>query len=75
MTRLAFMLVIGGILCGLPLLVDDSISASQGRNSPAYRFEELADGVHFAIGTGAMTVMSMRWSLLTMTMSCWLIRV
>ena len=25
---------------------------------PAYRFEELADGVHFAIGTGAMTVMS-----------------
>ena len=58
MTRLAFMLVIGGILCGLPSLVDDSISASQGRNNPAYRFEELADGVHFAIGTGAMTVMS-----------------
>lgn len=27
-------------------------------DQPAYRFEELADGVHFAIGTGAMTVMS-----------------
>ena len=27
-------------------------------NEPAYRFEELADGVHFAVGTGAMTVMS-----------------
>ena len=27
-------------------------------NQPAYRFEELAEGVHFAIGTGAMTVMS-----------------
>ncbi len=25
---------------------------------PAYRFEELANGVHFAVGTGAMTVMS-----------------
>ena len=25
---------------------------------PAYRFEEIADGVHFAVGTGAMTVMS-----------------
>ncbi len=25
---------------------------------PAYRFEELADGVHFAVGTGAMNVMS-----------------
>ena len=27
-------------------------------NEAAYRFEEVADGVHFAIGTGAMTVMS-----------------
>ena len=27
-------------------------------DQPAYRFEEIADGVHFAIGTGAMTVMS-----------------
>ena len=26
--------------------------------SPSHRFEELADGVYFAIGTGAMTVMS-----------------
>ena len=26
--------------------------------SPSHRFEELADGVHFAIGTGSMTVMS-----------------
>lgn len=27
-------------------------------DQPAYRFEQLADGVHFAVGTGAMTVMS-----------------
>ena len=36
-------------------------AAAQTRPNPneaAYRFEEVADGVHFAIGTGAMTVMS-----------------
>ena len=27
-------------------------------DQPAYRFEQLADGVHFAIGSGAMTVIS-----------------
>ena len=62
MTRLLFLLAMAGLLAGLPWLVDPSVSA-RGQSAsvpdgPAYRFEELADGVHFAIGTGAMTVFS-----------------
>jgi glyoxylase-like metal-dependent hydrolase (beta-lactamase superfamily II) len=64
MTRLLFLLAMAGLLAGLPWLVDPSVSAvARGQSGtvpdgPAYRFEELADGVHFAIGTGAMTVFS-----------------
>ena len=58
MTRLLFTSAIVATLTGLPWLVNESVSESQGQAGPAYRFEELADGVHFAIGTGAMTVMS-----------------
>ena len=64
MTRGLFMLLMVVVLAGLPWLVDDSVEAIAGSQVPAnlsdpvYRFEELADGVHFAIGTGAMTVMS-----------------
>ena len=63
MTRLLCMLAIALMLAGLPWLVDPSVSAvasgqSTPTGDPAYRFEELADGVHFAIGTGAMTVFS-----------------
>ncbi len=62
MTRLLFLLAMAGLLAGLPWLVDPSVSARGQSTSvpdgPAYRFEELADGVHFAIGTGAMTVFS-----------------
>ena len=38
--------------------VEVSALQSGGRDQPAYSFEEIADGVHFAVGTGAMTVMS-----------------
>ena len=64
MTRLLLLLAMAGLLAGLPWLVDPSVSAgARGQSGavpdgPAYRFEELADGVHFAIGTGAMTVFS-----------------
>ena len=64
MTRTLFMLVVVGMLVSLPWLVDESVEAvaagqsASNLDGPAYRFEELADGVHFAIGTGAMTVMS-----------------
>ena len=63
MTRLLCMLAVALMLAGLPWLVDPSVSAvasgqSTPTGDPAYRFEELADGVHFAIGTGAMTVFS-----------------
>ena len=63
MTRLLCMLTIAILLAGLPWLVDPSVSAVAGgqetpTGEPAYRFEELADGVHFASGTGAMTVFS-----------------
>ncbi len=64
MTRLLLLLAMAGLLAGLPWLVDPSVSAvARGQSTsvpdgPAYRFEELADGVHFAIGTGAMTVFS-----------------
>ena len=63
MTRLLCMLAVALMLAGLPWLVDPSVSAVAGGQAtptgdPAYRFEELADGVHFAIGTGAMTVFS-----------------
>ena len=63
MTRLLCMLAIALLLAGLPWLVDPSVTAAAGGQAtptgdPAYRFEELADGVHFAIGTGAMTVFS-----------------
>lgn len=63
MKRLLCMLTIALLLAGLPWLVDPSVTAAAGGQStptgdPAYRFEELADGVHFAIGTGAMTVFS-----------------
>ena len=63
MTRLLCMLAIVLLLAGLPWLVDPSVTAAAGGQAtptgdPAYRFEELADGVHFAIGTGAMTVFS-----------------
>ena len=33
-------------------------TAAPAPDRPAYRFEEIADGVYFASGTGAMTVMS-----------------
>ena len=64
MTRLLLLLAMAGLLAGLPWLVEPSVSAvARGQSTsvpdgPAYRFEELADGVHFAIGTGAMTVFS-----------------
>ena len=63
MTRLLCMLAIALLLAGLPWLVDPSVTAAASGQAtptgdPAYRFEELADGVHFAIGTGAMTVFS-----------------
>ena len=61
MKRCLFMLVVVGTLVTLPWLVDSTASARQSvpsPNGPAYRFEEIADGLHFAIGTGAMTVMS-----------------
>ena len=59
MTRTLFMLAVVGMLVSLPWLVDESVEAVAAGQSasnlegPAYRFEELADGVHFAIGTGA----------------------
>ena len=64
MTRLLLLLAMAGLLAGLPWLVEPSVSAvARGQSTsvpdgPAYRFEELADGIHFAIGTGAMTVFS-----------------
>lgn len=61
MTRLLLLLAMAGLLAGLPWLVDPSVSAvarGQSADGPAYRFVELAEGVHFAAGTGAMTVMS-----------------
>lgn len=64
MTRRLCMLTIVITLASLPWLVDgavEAVSAGQvppGLDGPVYRFEELADGVHFAIGTGVMTVMS-----------------
>ena len=61
MTRLLLLLAMAGLLAGLPWVVDPSVSAvarGQSADGPAYRFVELAEGVHFAAGTGAMTVMS-----------------
>ena len=49
----------------IPEFLSDSgsvyVTAQRAPAAPkvnAYRFEELADGIHFAFGTGAMTVMS-----------------
>lgn len=62
MKRTLFMLAMVITLASLPWLVDDSVEAvaqvPANLSGPVYRFEEIADGVHFAIGTGAMTVMS-----------------
>ena len=57
------MLAIALLLAGLPWLAGPpAAAAARGQatptGDPAYRFEELADGVHFAVGTGAMTVFS-----------------
>ena len=62
MTRCLFMSVIVITLASLPWVIDESVEAvaqvPAGLDGPVYRFEEIADGVHFAVGTGAMTVMS-----------------
>ena len=41
-----------------PTAPADLVAQTAAPDRPAYRFEEIADGVYFASGTGAMTVMS-----------------
>ena len=61
MRRVLLMLGVFSVLVGLPWFLETpamGVSSQIPGDGPAYRFEELTDGVHFAIGTGAMVVMS-----------------
>ncbi len=61
MRRVLLMLGVFSVLVGLPLFLETPAMGGSSQipgDGPAYRFEELTDGVHFAIGTGAMVVMS-----------------
>ena len=61
MRRFLLMLGVFSVLVGLPWFLETPAMGGSSQipgDGPAYRFEELTDGVHFAIGTGAMVVMS-----------------
>ena len=58
MKRFLMALTLGALAVFAPQWQTRGAVLQSPDGSPSHRFEELADGVYFAIGTGSMTVMS-----------------